>query len=269
MKQCTKCKEFKSKKEFCKNKKTKDGLHPWCKECKKQYYEENKEQKKQYYEENKESIAKRMRQYRKENKETLAEYMRQYRKENKEDIAEQMKQYHKSKALFNTYAHQINCVEDIRYDPEDSKYLQVVCTKCKEWINPTNLEVRRRITALNSTNGSENRFYCSDECKKDCDIYGRIKYPKDFVEKNDIYRNTSEYRKWRAEVYDKDKYTCRKCNNVGGNLEAHHIFSYSNNPNLRFVVSNGITFCIRCHTRFHSIFGKGNNNREQLEKFLD
>lgn len=33
MKKCTKCKETKDETEFYKNKKTKDGLHKWCKIC--------------------------------------------------------------------------------------------------------------------------------------------------------------------------------------------------------------------------------------------
>ena len=45
MKRCGKCKEFKDESEFIKNKKKKNGLSPYCKECKriidKEYYANN------------------------------------------------------------------------------------------------------------------------------------------------------------------------------------------------------------------------------------
>ena len=37
MKQCTKCKNLKSKNEFSKNRKNKDGLRYWCKKCEREY----------------------------------------------------------------------------------------------------------------------------------------------------------------------------------------------------------------------------------------
>lgn len=47
MKQCTKCKQTKQLTDFCKDKKTKDGLHGHCKSCRyiasKKWIEENKE----------------------------------------------------------------------------------------------------------------------------------------------------------------------------------------------------------------------------------
>ena len=37
LKWCPGCEEYKEKTEFCKNASRKDGLHPYCKECKKQH----------------------------------------------------------------------------------------------------------------------------------------------------------------------------------------------------------------------------------------
>jgi len=48
MKKCSKCgfecEYKKTEKYFHKNKTTKDGLHSWCKKCRKKYYQEQKEQ---------------------------------------------------------------------------------------------------------------------------------------------------------------------------------------------------------------------------------
>lgn len=64
-------------------------------------------------------------------------------------------------------------------------------------------------------------------------------------------RNMPEYRSWRATVYERDAYTCQECGQVGGSLEAHHIKPWSECPELRFDVDNGITLCKPCHAKKH------------------
>lgn len=60
------------------------------------------------------------------------------------------------------------------------------------------------------------------------------------------------YKCWREKVYERDNYTCRACNdNTGGNLNAHHIKSYSDYPKLRYKVENGLTLCEDCHRKVH------------------
>lgn len=61
--------------------------------------------------------------------------------------------------------------------------------------------------------------------------------------------NSLDYKKWRKRVYARDKYTCRfpGCNKRGGYLEAHHIRRFSQYPQLRYVISNGITLCKAHH----------------------
>ncbi len=58
------------------------------------------------------------------------------------------------------------------------------------------------------------------------------------------------YRKWRTAVYARDGYRCQMpgCRR-NKHLNAHHIQRWADNPLLRFVVSNGITLCPRCHKR--------------------
>jgi len=76
-----------------------------------------------------------------------------------------------------------------------------------------------------------------------------------------------EYRSWRLSVFERDEFTCQKCKEKGGRLNAHHIQSWSNYPELRFVVSNGITLCKECHDEFHRRYGMY-TNRQQIEEFL-
>ncbi len=64
-------------------------------------------------------------------------------------------------------------------------------------------------------------------------------------------RNSVEYKKWRDAVFERDDYTCQHCHQHGGKLNAHHIKPFSEFPQLRLEVSNGITLCEKCHKEVH------------------
>lgn len=88
-------------------------------------------------------------------------------------------------------------------------------------------------------------------------------------------RSSIEYRYWRTNIFQRDKYTCQCCkakNHKGLNksitLVAHHIFNWKDYPDLRYSVDNGITLCEECHKNFHIMYGKKNNNQTQLNEFI-
>ena len=82
-------------------------------------------------------------------------------------------------------------------------------------------------------------------------------------------RNSIELHLWREAVFARDNWTCQKCwDNKGGNLNAHHIKTFANYPELRVAIDNGITFCKDCHKEFHRLFGKKDNDEGQIKKFL-
>lgn len=127
MKTCSSCLVDKDQNSFCVDSSRKDGVHPICKECQKEWRKKNKEKlaakskeyalkkkeqireyKRQYYLKNKESISAQKKEYHEKNKEKLNEHSRQYyknnksirsqkakiyREANKEVIAEQKKRY--------------------------------------------------------------------------------------------------------------------------------------------------------------------------------
>ena len=62
-------------------------------------------------------------------------------------------------------------------------------------------------------------------------------------------RWTSEYKRWAKNIYKQNNYTCQKCSQRGGKLNAHHIESWNSNKELRLEESNGITFCKK-HERY-------------------
>lgn len=67
--------------------------------------------------------------------------------------------------------------------------------------------------------------------------------------KNHAIRNSLEYKLWRRAVFDRDKYTCVFCGNMGGRIEADHIKPFAFYPELRFELSNGRTLCKPCHKK--------------------
>jgi 5-methylcytosine-specific restriction endonuclease McrA len=78
---------------------------------------------------------------------------------------------------------------------------------------------------------------------------------------------------WSRKVKFRDKYTCQKCLkkfkwNNNKNLHAHHIKDFATNKALRLDISNGISLCQPCHSRFHSLYGSKNINEVQLQEFL-
>jgi len=67
---------------------------------------------------------------------------------------------------------------------------------------------------------------------------------------NERARVSNDLRKWRESVFKRDNFLCQTCGN-GGKLHAHHIKSFSEFPDLRLDILNGITLCIKCHGVVH------------------
>lgn len=81
-------------------------------------------------------------------------------------------------------------------------------------------------------------------------------------------RNYPEYSEWRGRVFGRDKRKCQICGS-SENINAHHILNYSKYRELRTDIDNGITLCEDCHMEFHSIYGRKNNNKEQLDEYTE
>ena len=78
-------------------------------------------------------------------------------------------------------------------------------------------------------------------------------------------RKCFKYRQWVSDIFTRDNFTCQKCEQRGGYLNAHHIKSFSSILQYYEIttleealdceelwnLNNGITFCKECHKNFH------------------
>lgn len=63
-------------------------------------------------------------------------------------------------------------------------------------------------------------------------------------------RNNSEYKQWRTKIWLRDNYKCKILDsNCFGKIEAHHILGWTEFPELRYKINNGITLCHAHHPR--------------------
>lgn len=122
--------------------------------------------------------------------------------------------------------------------------VEKICLKCgKKFI----VHKYRRDTAK----------FCSRSCKGQ--FYNKSKgnnWQGGKTKQNLILRNSIRFRLWRLSVFERDNFTCQKCDQKGGKLEAHHKKSFSKYPKLRFKVSNGQTLCKKCHKLTNNFAGK-------------
>lgn len=93
-KKCSQCGKEKPLTEFCKNKRTKDGLYYYCREC-------DKVRATNYYSKNKEIISEKSKNIYKNNTDKIKERNAIYRINHKEEYKEYNKEYHKQYKLNN------------------------------------------------------------------------------------------------------------------------------------------------------------------------
>lgn len=156
--------------------------------------------------------------------------------------------------LYDTYAHQLKSIEKVRphYDKVNLKLLEVMCVKCGSWFIPDTGKVQKRIQFINNQITHESLFYCSQECKNNCPIYRKIKYPEGFNPRK--YRNKLslytefELNIWSQEVLLRADYRCEICGEIAEH--AHHIQPKKLEPGLALDPDNGVALCEECHNKY-------------------
>lgn len=85
---------------------------------------------------------------------------------------------------------------------------------------------------------------------------------------NSRVRKSLYYKLWHKICLERDWFTCQKCRQMGKELHVHHINNFSDFPEIRFAIDNGITLCDKCHREFHKLYGIKNNTQGQIDEFL-
>ena len=223
---------------FDKNKDKKDGLHSNCKDCRKAYRKNNKSK-----------IAKQNKEYRETHQEHIKNYFDNY-----------FKTYYDLPARYDSYANKLEKYEEVRRDPNNSDLLQVRCkrSECRKWFTPTNMVVRCRLYAINGKVAGESNFYCSDECKKLCPLYGLNHDPLEIKCNQKYIRENILQDELREMVLDLDDDTCQLCGKTKEefpNLKffCHHIVPIKIDSSLGSDINNCITLCENCHHWVHKL----------------
>ena len=85
----------------------------------------------------------------------------------------------------------------------------------------------------------------------------------------ELFDTQKETKDWKKTIYIRDNFTCVSCNQIGYELNVHHIKPYSLFPDLRLDLDNGITLCEKCHRDFHKKYGRKNIGLKELNEFLN
>lgn len=97
--------------------------------------------------------------------------------------------------------------------------------------------------------------YCSRRCRARAQTGEKHNHWKGgYAPANQRDRSKEEYFAWRNAVYARDNYTCQHCAVRGCRktpLNAHHIKTWRDFPDLRYDLTNGITLCLECHRAEH------------------
>jgi len=72
---------------------------------------------------------------------------------------------------------------------------------------------------------------------------------------------------WSRLVKERDGFTCQVCGVYPARLASHHLAPYSTCKALRYVIDNGVTMCINCHSTFHIMYGKRSCTRGDYYEF--
>jgi len=145
MKVCSKCKNEKSKDEFYKNKRSKDGLEYSCKNCNRRDNSYNKE----YYINNRDQKLKYQKEYQSLNKETISNYQKEYQKEyyiNNKDINKDVKIEYSKKY------YEVNREIKIKYSKEYYVKNKEYKEKYRKEYNSKNKDKNRERTKLKLKN---------------------------------------------------------------------------------------------------------------------
>ena len=131
------------------------------------------------------------------------------------------------------------------------QYIQLETRTCINCLNPIKRNTKSGTTRI-TPKQYKNAKYCSMECSGiQHSLRMKGKNNPNYIHGNSnilsILRGSTEYKKWRMDVFKRDKFKCVMCFKKSGNLNADHIKPFCLFPKYRFDINNGRTLCVPCH----------------------
>lgn len=240
---CTKCGEYKDKDSFYKHKRALFWLASKCKECYKEYSEQNKvgikEYKKLYYQKNKDKLLKEFKNYRLSHADKISAYKKEYSIKNKTELSLKNKKYYEE-----------NKEELLKKQKE---YRAINKDKISDYYKKYYILNQDKLREYKCLYNRLNREKIADKKRKYRQIY------KDKISQRELeYSNNRSAELWYdwfmfhenarryAKKYNLKPSKCPICW-VDDKIQIHHP-SYERFENWKDVVF----CCARCHQRIHS-----------------
>lgn len=130
------------------------------------------------------------------------------------------------------------------YRAEKSKFCSKACWEQRRVLNKCEY-------CGNDIKSYHGKKYCSRKCSHSAMVGSKAPTWKDGKSlERDRARFGTELKEWRKAVFKRDNYTCQHCNEKKY-LHAHHIIEWAVDESKRFDVDNGLTLCVKCHSKVH------------------
>ena len=145
-----------------------------------------------------------------------------------------------------------HCSRKCQFKSQTGKRHNLVTIFCKEC---------NKKLVINLYEVKRGRKFCSKKCLGQANgrrVSGKNNWNwKGGISPRDLA--SPKYREWRRKVFERDGYKCVQCGyDEGRILEAHHIKPWSQYPEVRFDITNGMTLCKSCHRKTDSYGVKRN-----------
>jgi hypothetical protein len=151
---------------------------------------------------------------------------------------------------YKTFSKSLANVETVRRDPSEPDILQAKCNYCGKWFRPSRSAVKGRLQALMTSDASEVRLYCSEECKRECPIFRKRLFPSGFKQAS----SREVQAELRQMVFERDAWECVRCGATSP-LNCHHVTGIKQNPLESADMDNCVTLCKKCHKWAHTKAG--------------
>lgn len=130
------------------------------------------------------------------------------------------------------------------YRAENSKFCSKECWTKRRKLNECEY-CHKPITSYHA------KKYCSRKCSHSAMVGDKAPTWIDGKSlERDRARDGSELREWRTKVFKRDNYTCQHCGDKK-QIQAHHIIEWAKDESKRFDIDNGLTLCVKCHSKVH------------------